>query len=129
MVPKERIVENRQVSWYRSPIERDVLVRLTRKKNLWPLLHILGLMSISVATGIFAFWSYNNLAWPLVVVAVYVHCTFYGFFGGGTGCHELSHNTVFRSRFLNDFFIRFLGTITYINFRLFGNSLGFIVKK
>ena len=73
-------------------------------------------MSISVVTGIFAFWAYKNLAWPFAAVAIYLHCTLYGFFGGGTGTHELSHNTVFRSRILNDFFIRLLGTITYVNF-------------
>ena len=65
------------------------------------------------------FWSFSHLPWPFTVLAIYLHGTFYGFFGGGTGGHELSHRTVFRSRLLNEFFIRFLGFFTYLNFAQF----------
>ena len=107
------------VNWYRTPINRELLKKLTAKKNLQPFLHIMALLCISTATGVFAFWAFHNLAWPLVVLAVYVHCTLYGFFGGGTGGHELSHRTVFRSRWLNEFFIRVVGFLTYLNFGQF----------
>ena len=82
------------VNWYRTPIDKDLLKKLTEKKDLQPFMHIVALLGISAATGAFAFWASSHLAWPFVVIAVYIHCTLYGFFGGGTGGHELSHRTV-----------------------------------
>ena len=112
-------MEYPKLTWYRSPIDRTLLKDLTARKNLLPLIHILSQMCISAGTGYFAYWAYLNLPWPITVVAIYIHCTFYGFFGGGTGLHELSHGTVFRSKWLNEFFIRLVGFLTYGNFMHF----------
>lgn len=113
---------NARIDWYRSPIDRATLRELTKKKNWLPLVHNLGLLGVSAATGGFAFWAFHNLAWPWVVVAVYVHCSFYGFFGGGAGGHELSHKNMFKSSVLNEFFIRLNGFLTWFNFVHFRRS-------
>ena len=107
-------------NWYRSPIDRAVLLELNRRNDWQPLLHNLGMLAFSAATGAVAFWAFHHLAWPWVVAAVYLHCSFYGFFGGGTGGHELAHKSMFKTRWLNEFFLRLNGFLTwfnYINFR------------
>ena len=88
----------KRLAWYRSPIDRAVLLELNRRNDWRPLLHHVGMLAFSAATGALAWWAYGNLAWPWVVAAVFLHCTFYGFFGGGAGGHELSHRNMFRSR-------------------------------
>lgn len=108
----------KNVNWYRTPIDRDLQERLTEKRNLQPFLHITAQLLISAATGFFAFWAFSHLSWPFVVLAIYVHGTLFGFFGGGTGLHELSHRTVFKSAAFNEFFIRLVSFLTYIDFEV-----------
>jgi fatty acid desaturase len=111
-----------RIDWYRSPIDKKVLAELTKRNNWRPLLHNLGMLGFSAATGALAVWAFHNLAWPWVVVTCYLHCTFFGYFGGGAGGHELSHRNMFRSAWLNEFFIRFSGFLTGFNFYLFRAS-------
>lgn len=111
-----------RINWYRSPIDKTTLRELTKKNDWNPLLHNLGLLGFSAATGAFAYWAFHNLAWPWVVLAVYVHCSFYGFFGGGAGGHELSHKNMFKSNRLNELFIRLNGFLTWFNFVHFRRS-------
>ena len=111
-----------RLDWYRCPIDREKLLELNKKNNWRPLLHNLGLLGFSAATGLFAFWAFHNLAWPWVVLATYFHCSFYGFFGSGAGGHELSHKNMFKSLWLNELFIRINGFLTWFNFINFRHS-------
>ncbi len=110
------------IIWYRSPVEKERLKELTERKNLYPLLHVLGHMIFSAATGYFAVFAFFNLAWPFVVLGLFIHGTFYNFLGMFTGIHELSHRTVFKSRFLGNFFYFILGILTWNNIYKFRES-------
>ena len=112
----------KRLGWYRSPIDRAVLAELNRKNDWQPLLHNLGMLGFSAATGALAVWAFHHLAWPWVVAAVWVHCSFYGFFGGGTGGHELAHKSMFKSRWLNEFFLCVNGFLTWFNYIHFRRS-------
>ena len=68
----------KRLAWYRSPIDRAVLLELNRRNDWRPLLHHVGMLAFSAATGALAWWAYGNVAWPWVVAAVFLHCTFYG---------------------------------------------------
>ena len=105
----------RRLDWYRSPIDRSTLLELNRKNNWRPLLQNLGILGFSVATGALALWAHATLEWPWVVATVFLHCTFYGFFGGGAGGHELSHKNMFRNRWLNELFLYLNGFLTWLN--------------
>ena len=80
------------------------------------------MLAFSIATGALAMYAFTNWAWPWVVVITYLHCSFYGYFGGGTGGHELSHRTVFASKWLNELFIVINGFFTYFDFITFHRS-------
>ena len=112
----------KRMAWYRSPIDRQVLSELSRKRDGLPLIHVLAQLGFSGATGAVALWAFHNVSWPWVAAAVYFHCSFYGFFGSGTGGHELSHRTVFKTKALNEFFIRLNGFLTWFNFIHFRHS-------
>jgi fatty acid desaturase len=111
-----------RLSWYRCPIDRGLLAQLNKKNDWRPLLHNLAQLGFSAVTGAFAFWAFHNLAWPWVVGAAFFHCSFYGFFGGGTGGHELSHKNMFKTKWLNELFIRINGFLTWFNFIHFRHS-------
>ena len=111
-----------RLDWYRSPIDNRLLAELSRKKDLLPFMHTVGQLGFSAATGAVALWAFHHLSWPWVAAAVYFHCSFYGFFGSGTGGHELSHRTVFKTKALNELFIRLNGFLTWFNFVHFRHS-------
>ena len=112
---------NTQLSWYRSPIDRAKLAALTKRRNLRPLVDILAQLGISVATGAFVLYAFGNWSWYWVILCTYLHCSFYGIYGAA-GNHELSHRTVFASSWLNEFFFRLLGFLTWHNIVFFGGS-------
>ena len=111
-----------RIEWYRTAVAPERLRELTQRKNLQPLLHVTGHVLVSAATAYFAFFAFNNLAWPFVVLAVYLHGTFYNFLGIFTGIHELAHRTVFKSRRLGEVIYFILGVLTWNNIYKFRES-------
>jgi fatty acid desaturase len=106
------------IDWYRVPVERDKLRRLTRRSNLPGLLQSLGHLVLIAATGTAAFFSVGRISPALTIVILFFHGTFYAFLLNGF--HELCHRTVFKSRFLNECFLviySFLGWFNYVLFR------------
>jgi fatty acid desaturase len=116
------MIEHIKIDWYRTPIDRDRLRELTARSNWKPLLHVVAQLALSAATAYVAFYSFRNWPWPVTVLLVWVHCTFYTFFGYAGGAHELSHRNVFRSSWLNGMVIFVYGLLTWGNYVHFRHS-------
>ena len=99
--------DNIRISWYRTPVPKDVLNALMQRSNLrgWiqTLLH-LGLWFLTATIAYFSFLqiSLSNWHWslPFFFLTLFVHGTI-GPFLGLIAIHELQHRTVFRTRWLN----------------------------
>ena len=108
---------HRKITWYRSPVAREALNELNQRSDWLGLLQTLGHLGLLVATGAAAWYAAENLAWPVLLLILFLHGTFYAFLLNGF--HELCHNTVFKSRMLNTLFLRlfsFLGLYNYVLF-------------
>jgi fatty acid desaturase len=88
-----------QINWVKVAISPEDLRRFTERSNFKGLCQSLGFLLLLAATGSTAYFALTRQHWVLLFFALYFHGTFYGRFGDAL--HELSHNTVFRSRFLN----------------------------
>ncbi len=95
---------NQEVSWYRSPVPIAKLRELSRRNNPRALLQSLGHLAMVATTGTAVFLSYQHLSWPWLIVALFLHGTVHRTMQHAR--HELSHRTVFRSRRLNEIFLR-----------------------
>ena len=93
----------RRISWYRSPLSRDTLIALNRRSDLLGFLQTAGCLALLVGTGGVAVWSVGRLAWPAVVLLFLVHSTCSSSLVNGF--HELIHDSVFRTRWLNRAFL------------------------
>lgn len=89
----------RKIDWIRVQISREDLQRFTRRSDVKGSLYSIGFLLLIGATGALSYFAFATQRWVLLAVALYVHGTFYGFFGNAL--HELSHNTVFASKWLN----------------------------
>ena len=97
-----------EVAWVRPTIDRDLLKSVTRRSDIKGLFHALGTIAILLASGYATYYFYSTQQWLLMAIGLYVHG---GLFAFTPQIHELSHNTVFRTRGLNRLFARVFGLI------------------
>ncbi len=113
---------DREINWYRVPIDKETLRELTKRSNLKGLAQAGGHLLLVAATGLFTFWSYGRLPWYAVLAAFFVHGTVMSFMGGAGAFHELCHGTPFRSRWLNEPFLWVYSFLSWSNFVWFRTS-------
>lgn len=107
----------RRISWYRSPVGRAALSDLNRRSDLLGFLQTAGFLAVMVGTGAAAVGSVGRLAWPLVLLLFLVHGTCSSFLVNGF--HELVHDSVFKTRWLNRVFLlayAFWGWYSHVQF-------------
>ena len=103
-------MQKNKILWYRVPVSREELARLNRRSDLKGLAQSLGFLGVLAASGSLAFFSAAHWPWWVTVSLTFMHGTFWAFLVNGF--HELCHGTVFKSHWLNAFFLRvfsFLG--------------------
>ena len=116
-----------KINWYRSPVDRAVLSELMQTSDARGFLQVLPQLALFAITGALAYAAFLNVSslnWPwavpLLLGALFVHGTFSSFLGSVGPVHELCHKTPFRSKGLNEFFLKifsFLSWSDYIGFR------------
>ncbi len=107
----------RKITWYRSRIDREVLRSLNQRSDWKGMLQTLGHLGLLALTGTGAFYAAGRLPLPVLLLILFLHGTVHAFLLNGF--HELCHNSVFRTKFLNTFFLRifsFLGPFNYVRF-------------
>ena len=95
---------NPKIRWYRSPLPIAELRALSQRRTLRPLLHCLGFLALLTVTGTAVVLVHRHLSWPWLIPALFVHGTLFRTLQHSR--HELSHRTVFRSRVVNEVFLR-----------------------
>lgn len=88
-----------QIAWVKVDISPADLRRFTERSNVKGLSQSLAFLLLLAGTGSLAYFAFSRSYWVLLFFALYFHGSFYSRFGDAL--HELSHNTVFRSHFLN----------------------------
>ncbi len=91
-----------RIDWYRTPVDKTEFKALTKKSDLLGLLQAGGHLALIAGAMAFAVWlQLNAIWWALPFAAI-----LYGFFANFShaASHELSHNTVFKTKGLNQFF-------------------------
>ena len=78
-------------------------MELNRRRDLLGYVQTLGYLAVLVVTGVVAVWAVGRLAWPLVLLLFLVHGTCSSFLINGF--HELVHDSVFKTRWLNRAFL------------------------
>ncbi len=118
--PLSEVRKTLEISWYRCPIEPAVLRRLTTRSDLQGFLQAIGHLLAITVVGYLTCWFFVHRAWVGFAVSLFVFGTIYSF--TNFACHELSHGTVFRTKWLNAFFLRVFSTLGWFNFRHYKSS-------
>ena len=110
----------RVISWYRTPIDVATLKQLHTRSDALGLLQSLAYLAVIILTGTVAYYSGGH--WPvwITVLLIFLHGTCFAF--QINAVHELGHNTVFKTTWLNSLFVRIFAFLGWINFELFNTS-------
>ena len=115
--PLTAIRKNRRVRWYRCPIEPGTLRELATPSDLRGLVQAAGHLAIWAATGGLAWYLFTLEIWWGFLAALFLHGTVAAFFTAPH--HELCHTTVFRTKWLNEFFLRIFAFLGWLNFEIY----------
>ena len=93
--------KQQKISWYKVSIERETLRTLHRRSDIKGILQAGGFLGLLTLTGMAAWMTRERIF--LFLPMAFLHGTFWAFLGPGR--HELVHNSMFRTKFLNTFFL------------------------
>ena len=112
--------KKRRVKWYRSPVPREQLARLNQRSNLLGFAQTLGFLAVLAAVSGIAIYSFFHWPWYVTVLLVFLngHCWHFLI----NGFHELIHDSVFKTRRLNRFFLRIFSFLGWYNHHHFWAS-------
>ncbi len=105
--------ESLRVKWYRSPVEPEVLHKLLQRSDLSAWLQTLGVIAYLAVTAGLTYYFFVHQMWALFAVALFAYGTYACFLG--SACHEFVHGTVFKTKWLNRFFLYFFSIINMFN--------------
>ena len=115
--PLADVRRNLHIRWYRCPIERERLRELTTPNDARGLVQAVGHLGLWTATGVSAFYFFTHQLWWAFFVALFAHGTVAAFFTAPH--HELCHTTVFRTKWLNELFLRIYSLLGWLNFHVY----------
>ncbi len=110
--PLAEVRKTLKVKWYRCPIPHDKLRELSKRSDAQGWFQAGGHLAFFILTGtlVYLFWSQQQ--WLGFLLALFAHGTVASFFVG-VAPHELGHGTVFRTKWLNKFFMYLFSLISW----------------
>ena len=115
--PLAEVRKNRRIRWYRCPIDRETLRELVEPSDARGLLQALGHLGIWATTGGLAWYFFTLEIWWAFCLLLFLHGTVAAFFTAPH--HELCHTTVFRTKRLNELFLRIFAFLGWQNFEIY----------
>ncbi len=102
-----------RIGWYRTPLSREALAALNERSDWKGLFQALRHLALLVITGAAAWYAAGRLPWPILLLLLVVHGTVFSFLGAAF--HELSHQTVFKTKVLNTLFLHLISWLSWGN--------------
>ncbi len=93
-----------RVDWYRCKTRPGLLRELSRRSDAQGWFQAGGHLALFVFTGALVFYFWWHGLWLAMLLALFCHGTVTTFFRG-VAPHELGHGTVFKTKWLNKFFM------------------------
>ena len=110
--PLAEVRKTLRVVWYRSPVERAKLLKLSKRSDLQGWFQAGGHLALFASTGALVYYFWSQQIWLGFALALFAHGTS-GTFLSGVAPHELGHGTVFRTRWLNKFFMYLFSLLSW----------------
>ena len=118
--PMSEIRKELRIKWYRCPIDPSVLRELSKPSDLQGFKMALGHLGLWLLTGSLSFYFAVEQLWLGFLLMIFLHGTVGTFFSAPH--HELCHGMVFKTKHLNEIFLRIFSTLGLQNFHIYKMS-------
>lgn len=107
------VMTERKINWYRVPIDQATLQSLNRRSDVRGFLQTGGHLGLLAMAAAAALYSFQQELWLSMIAAIML----YGFCASFmiNGVHELVHDSVFHSKWLNTLFVHLMSFLGWIN--------------
>lgn len=115
------IMATKRIPWIRLKVEPVILKELTARSDAKGFRQVLIQLAVTMALGILSYWAFKTQPLWISIPVFFIYATVYSFSGYTAAIHELSHNTVFKTKWLNELFIiifSFMSWSDYVYFRI-----------
>ncbi|NKC14487.1 MAG: fatty acid desaturase [Gammaproteobacteria bacterium] len=109
--------KNLRIDWYRCSLDRATLRELSQPNDLLGATHAVGHLTLLVLTGIACWYLFTQQAGWGFAAALFIHGTIASFLTAPH--HEMCHGTVFKTKWLNELFLRIVSLIGWLNFPVY----------
>ena len=109
-----------RIKWYRCRVTRETLRELNKRSDFLGFAQTLGFLGVLTIAAGAAIYSSRHWPWYITALLVFINGHFWHFLVNGF--HELVHDSVFKTRWLNRFFLRILSFLGWYNHHLFWAS-------
>ncbi len=110
------------INWYRTPIDRGLLRELSQKSDRRAWFQVVGHLTALAISGSVTVWALNSSFPPVAIIPLFIHGCIMSMLGWTGASHELNHNSVFNTKWLNGFFLKLFAFMTWNNPVLFRRS-------
>ena len=118
--PMSEIRKELRIKWYRCPIDPNILRELSKPSDLQGFKMALGHLGLWLFTGSLSFYFAIEQFWLGFLLTIFLHGTVGTFFSAPH--HELCHGTVFKTKRLNEIFLKIFSTLGMQNFYIYKMS-------
>ncbi len=87
------------IRWEKVVVSKEDLKKFNERSDFKGLIQTFLFLLLIAITGTFTYYFFSQERWLLMVIGLYFHGMIYSQFT--SGIHELTHNTVFKSKILN----------------------------
>jgi fatty acid desaturase len=102
-----------RIRWYRSPLAAEDLARLNQRSDWKGFVQSAGHLGLLILTGGLAWYAVGRFPLVIVLALLFLHGTLFAFLLNGF--HELCHQTVFQTRYLNVVFRNIYSFLGWLN--------------
>jgi fatty acid desaturase len=112
--PLAEVRDTLNPQWYRTKMPPARFRELSKRSDAKGWFQAGGHFALFCLTGAAVYLTWAQSAWIAFFVALFAHGTVASFYRG-TAVHELGHGTVFKTKWLNDFFLYLFSLISWWN--------------
>lgn len=115
-------MSTQRIPWIRVKIAPDKMRELTARSDAKGLLQVSIHLAAIIILGILTYNTFKSQPLYISIPVYYIYCTVYSFTFYTAALHELSHNTVFKTRWLNELFSMIFGFLSFGDYVFFNYS-------